>query len=121
MPSRRVVHFEIPADDPERAIAFYRAAFGWEIARATGPVAYWTAKTGDGAGINGAFVRRGDVDATTNTVAVPDLDAAVADVERLGGRIEGAPIAIAGAGRFCYARDTEGNLIGLIQHDPPRA
>ena len=120
MGSHRVIHFEIPADDPERAIAFYRAAFGWEIERFDGPTEYWTAKTGAGAGINGAFVRRGAVPATTNTIAVDDLDAAIASVEDLGGHLAGPPIVIAGAGRFCYASDTEGNLFGMIQRDPKR-
>lgn len=27
----RVVHFEISADDPTRAVNFYTNAFGWEI------------------------------------------------------------------------------------------
>lgn len=26
-----IVHFEIPADDPERAVSFYRKLFGWEV------------------------------------------------------------------------------------------
>jgi predicted enzyme related to lactoylglutathione lyase len=28
-----VVHFEIPADDPERAVRFYSELFGWEFQR----------------------------------------------------------------------------------------
>ena len=119
MNANRVIHFEIPADEPERAVAFYRAAFGWTIECREGPVEYWTAKTGEGPGINGAFVRRGPVRETTNTIAVADLDAAIAAVEGLGGAVEGEPMTIAGAGRFCYARDTEGNLFGMMQRDVP--
>ena len=36
-----VVHFEIPADDPERAAKFYRELFGWEIKHMGGPMDYW--------------------------------------------------------------------------------
>ncbi|MGZ7136310.1 MAG: VOC family protein, partial [Methanobacterium sp.] len=36
----RVVHFEIPADDPERAIEFYKNVFGWKIDKWEGPFDY---------------------------------------------------------------------------------
>ena len=56
----RVVHFEIHAEDPERAVAFYTSVFGWEITKWAGPQDYWLLKTGpDGQrGINGGLVRR---------------------------------------------------------------
>ena len=31
-----IVHFEIPADDPERAARFYRELFGWNVDRFEG-------------------------------------------------------------------------------------
>lgn len=37
----RPVHFEIPADDPARAIEFYRAVFGWTFQKWEGPMPYW--------------------------------------------------------------------------------
>src|SRR3989441_13234384 len=46
-----VVHFEIPADDPERAAKFYRELFGWEISRWGNPAGagegpeYWMVRT----------------------------------------------------------------------------
>ena len=49
----RIVHFEIPADDPGRAIAFYGKAFGWTFDKWDGPMEYWMIKTGDGPGIDG--------------------------------------------------------------------
>src|SRR3972149_1518157 len=67
-----VVHFEIPADDPERAAKFYRELFGWEISKWGGPVGggegpeYWMVRTvpTDAAGqptrpgVNGGLMRR---------------------------------------------------------------
>jgi len=52
----RVVHFEIHADDPERAAAFYRSVFGWEIRKWDGPFDYWLVMTGprEEMGIDGA-------------------------------------------------------------------
>ena len=32
----RVVHFELPADDPKRAIAFYEKVFGWTVRASLG-------------------------------------------------------------------------------------
>ena len=56
----RVVHFEIHADDPERAIDFYESALGWEFTKWDGPGEYWLIKTGsqDEPGINGGLMRR---------------------------------------------------------------
>lgn len=34
----RVIHFEIPADDPERSISFYEKVFGWRIEKWDGPI-----------------------------------------------------------------------------------
>ena len=56
----RVIHFELAADDPERATEFYTKVFGWQIQKWDGPQDYWLATTGaPGApGIDGAIMRR---------------------------------------------------------------
>ncbi len=56
----RPVHFEIHADDPERAAAFYRSVFDWEIEKWEGPREYWLVTTGpEGTpGINGGLMKR---------------------------------------------------------------
>ena len=56
----RVIHFEIPADDPARATAFYRAVFGWQVSKWAGPIEYWLLTTGEEGtpGINGAVFLR---------------------------------------------------------------
>src|SRR5882762_1661767 len=68
----RVIHFEIPVDDADRAVAFYKNAFGWKIEKWNGPMDYWMVNTGDekAPGINGAIMKRGDVKTTTNTLGV---------------------------------------------------
>ena len=55
----RPVHFEIHAEDPERAIAFYETALGWSFSEVM-PGAYWLITTGaaDKPGINGGLKRR---------------------------------------------------------------
>jgi predicted enzyme related to lactoylglutathione lyase len=56
----RVVHFEIHADNPERAVAFYQSLFGWEFKKWAGPMEYWLITTGKDSepGINGGLVKR---------------------------------------------------------------
>lgn len=85
----RMIHFEIPADDPERAAGFYREAFGWTVDKWDGPVGYWLATTGkdDEPGTNGAITERQNLAATTNTVDVPSLDDSIAKVEGAGGKV----------------------------------
>ena len=61
----RVVHFEIHAGDPERAINFYEKLFGWTFQKWEGPMPYWLVITGpdDQRGINGGLIKRqGEID-----------------------------------------------------------
>jgi predicted enzyme related to lactoylglutathione lyase len=122
--SSRIVHFELPADDPDRAAKFYADAFGWKITKWGGPTDYWLVTTGaDGEpGIDGGIGKRQSAeDQTTNTIDVPDLDAAVAAVEAAGGRITNAKHAVSGVGWLAYATDTEGNPFGMMQADDSAA
>jgi predicted enzyme related to lactoylglutathione lyase len=122
----RPVHFEITADDPERAVRFYEAALGWkinqmgDIDRTQGGIPYWLANTGEGdMGINGAIKERGPAGQTTIiTVGVPDLEAALEAVRKAGGKADGAIDDIPNVGRFTYAFDTEGNAFGVLQPLP---
>ncbi|HJT64349.1 MAG TPA: VOC family protein [Candidatus Limnocylindria bacterium] len=123
MPAR-VVHFELPADDPDRAAKFYADAFGWKVEKWGGPTDYWLVTTGEAPepGIDGGIGRRQDADdQITNTIDVPDLDAAVAAVEAAGGRITRAKGPVPGVGWLAYAVDTEGNPFGMMQADESAA
>lgn len=65
----RPTHFELHAGDPERAIKFYTAVFGWQFQKWDGPMPYWLINTGEGAGINGGMVpRRGPAPAADQPV-----------------------------------------------------
>lgn len=116
----RVVHFEITADDPARAADFYRTAFGWELTTWGGPDEYWLASTGDGPGIDGAICARMHGQAVVTTIAVDrPLEEVLAQVRTSGGEVLGEIGLIPGVGRHCYARDTEGNVIGLLEPAVP--
>ncbi len=116
----RVVHFELQADDPERASAFYKTVFGWDIKEWPGPMEYWLVTTGpkDAPGIDGAIMKRMSPGGQTiNTIAVEDLDGSVKMVKRAGGKVVTQKDTIPGVGLFCYCADTEGNAFGLLQPD----
>ena len=116
----RVIHFEIPADELERAVGFYGDVFGWEIATWGGPAEYWLASTGPEGepGINGAIMRRPDWGACTIHVAVSSVDEYATRVEKAGGQVVQPKTPIPGVGYMAYCRDTEENVFGIYQEDP---
>jgi predicted enzyme related to lactoylglutathione lyase len=124
----RVIHFEIHAENPERAIAFYQGVFGWKFQKWDGPMDYWMIITGSDAekGINGGMVRRMGpgpvemqaVNAYACTIDVPAIDDYVAKAVTAGGVIALPKMPIPGIGWLAYVKDTEGNILGMMQIDP---
>lgn len=115
----RVIHFEINADDPERAAKFYSSVFDWKINKWGGPNEYWLVDTGSNdPGINGGLMKRMDPRASTvNTVGVENVDVFAKKVESAGGKIVVQKYAVPGVGWLAYAIDTEGNSFGIMQMD----
>jgi predicted enzyme related to lactoylglutathione lyase len=116
----RIVHFELPADDPERAAEFYKKVFGWQFQKWAGPMDYWMITTGpcEQPGINGGLQRRPHPGASTvNTVDVASVDEAVAAIEKNGGKVAVPKMAVPTVGYLAYCVDTEGNTFGIMQRD----
>ncbi len=121
----KVVHFEIPADDPERAGNFYQKAFGWQINPmpemnytmvGTTPSDQNGMPKEPGA-INGGMPKRGEpVKNTVITIAVDNIDAALKTIASLGGKEVGKKNAVGDMGWSAYFKDTEGNIVGLWQN-----
>lgn len=117
----RVVHFEIPADDPERAVTFYRRVFDWEIQKWEGPTEYWLITTGPEGepGIDGGLGRRTEPGAgTENTIGVDSVDTYLEKITKNGGKVLRPKAAVPGIGWLAYCEDPEGNRFGLMQDDP---
>jgi predicted enzyme related to lactoylglutathione lyase len=115
----RVVHFEIHADNPDRAVEFYSKVFGWKIEKWQGPIDYWLVTTGDEKkpGINGAIMRRMNEGNTWNTIDVLSVDEFVRMIVRAGGKVVQEKTTIPGVGYMAYCEDTEGNVFGIMQDD----
>jgi len=116
----RPVHFEIPADNPERAIAFYQSVFGWTFQKWDGPIPYWMIVTGpnEEPGINGGLMpRQHPAQTCTNVIGVGDLDGTLALVSSKGGETVLPKMAVPGVGWLAYCKDTEGHIFGMMQPD----
>ncbi|MET0205143.1 MAG: VOC family protein [Casimicrobiaceae bacterium] len=123
----RPVHFEIQADNPERAIKFYRELFGWEFSQWEGQP-YWLIKTGEKGtpGIDGGLLpRKGPpptemqcVNAFVCTTDVASCDGTAKRVTELGGSIALPKMPVPTVGWLAYGKDTEGNVFGFMQFDP---
>jgi predicted enzyme related to lactoylglutathione lyase len=121
----RVIHFEIHAEDPERAIKFYGEVFGWQIQKWDGPVDYWLVTTGsdDEPGINGAIIRRMASEhpedqgpsAFVNTIQVSSIAEAEKAVPAAGGELVVPRQELPGVGKVSYFKDTEGNVFGALE------
>jgi len=120
-----VVHFELPADDLERAQGFYREAFGWDLRPVPemGYVLVSTVSTDEqgtpqlpGA-INGGMVGRHEpVSAPVVTILVTSIEQAAQRIEQLGGVVVRARQPVGTMGFAAYVRDTEGNVVGLWEN-----
>jgi predicted enzyme related to lactoylglutathione lyase len=120
----RVSHFEITADDPKRAAAFYEKAFGWKFQDWGGPFAYLLATTGDKdeVGIDGAIMDRSDhKQAVINTISVDKWESGAEAVKKAGGQVLQDKTPVPGQGYFAYCKDTEGNVFGIFEADPNAA
>jgi predicted enzyme related to lactoylglutathione lyase len=114
----RIIHFEIPADEPERAVCFYESAFNWKFQQWDGPMPYWLASTGpkEQPGIDGAImIRQHPGQSVSNVIAVDSLEQAIEAVQKNGGEMITPILPIPGIGRYANARDTEGNVFGMMQ------
>ena len=126
----KVVHFEIPADDLDRAKNFYGSVFGWELQ--TMPMnegEYTSVKTTDideqtqlptepGAINGGMFVRDERVTSPVITIDVDGIDDSLKKIEAEGGTTVTPRTAIPGMGAFAYFKDPEGNVLGLWETTP---
>jgi predicted enzyme related to lactoylglutathione lyase len=124
--SGRIVHFELPYEDRERASAFYTELFGWDIQTFPG-MDYSMVTTGPSGEqgptepgfINGGMgANEGNLTGPRVVIDVEDIDATLREVEARGGQTLSAKSPVAEMGWSAYFRDCEGNVVGLWQTNP---
>ena len=117
----KVVHFEIPVDDMNRAKKFY-SIFGWQLLEYPGmeylgvrtvPVGKDHMPIEPGA-INGGMMKRTkEVKAPVIAIQVDSVDEYIKKAKKNGGKVVTPKKEIGGMGYYAYVEDTEGNVIGL--------
>src|SRR5215831_14411258 len=122
-----IMHFEIPADDVERAKTFYEKTFGWKIKALPMPPGqeYWgvTARKDGEPGINGGLMKRAmPGQPFTNYITVKSIDPMISAVQANGATIVLPKQEIPGGmGWIAVFKDPENNFIGLHQAGPQAA
>jgi predicted enzyme related to lactoylglutathione lyase len=120
----RVIHFEIQADDINRAILFYQKVFGWTIKKWEGTgMDYWLIMTGpkEEPGIDGGMAKRqtpgpcGCIGTYVCTIGVKDIDETTKKITENGGAILMPKQELMGVGLFASCKDTEGNTFSVMQ------
>ena len=121
----RVVHFEVPYDDADRARSFYSEVFGWSIQPVpdfeynfvqTGPIDEQSGMPTEPGYIGGGmFERDSAVGTPIITIDVEDMTTALKAVEAHGGSTVRQPEQVGDMGVAAYFNDCEGNLMGLWQ------
>lgn len=124
----RVVHFEVPFDDGERARQFYRDVFDWSIDEmpelnysmvATGPRSEQGMPSEPGYIGGGMFARTGaPATSPVVTIAVDSIDDTLERISALGGSTSAPKVSVGTMGFAAYFTDTEGNLMGLWENTP---
>ena len=114
-----IVHFEIPAEDVERAKAFYTELFGWGFTAPPGFEHYWTFETGDpeqDAG-GGLMERQAPGQGIVQYFQVESVADYVTKVEALGGQVIYPKSPVPGMGWFAQFLDPEGNCFAVWESD----
>lgn len=116
-------HFEIPADDIERAHKFYKDVFGWSMQKWSNPEKsdhdYWYFETQDEngtKGLSGGMMKRQAPEHTlTNYITVQSIDDYLSKIQQAGGHIMITKTEIPNMGYFAIFTDTENNQFGLFE------
>jgi predicted enzyme related to lactoylglutathione lyase len=120
----KVVHFEIPFDNKQRAMTFYSQSFGWQL-QDIPEMKYVMAHTVEVDGqqmpkesgaINGGMMERPkEAPHPAIYVGVKSVDATIQKVKAAGGTVVTPRTPIPGMGAYARIADTEGNVIGLFE------
>lgn len=126
-----VVHFEMPSKDKKRTAIFYSKVFGWKMNLLDEKMGNYllaqTAETDENnmvqqkGAINGGFFdykNKEGFNMPHLVIAVDDLNESIKDVNTNGGEIFGEPMDIPGIGKYISFKDTEGNLVGMLEPNP---
>jgi len=116
-----VVHFEVIGRDAKKLQSYYADLFGWEI-DSDNPLNYGSVQrdgnvNADGVGIGGGIGAgpEGYSGHVTFYVEVPDVEAALAKAETLGGSRTMGPEQVTEGVEIGLFKDPEGHTVGVVK------
>jgi len=116
-----IVHFDLPADNVDRAKKFYEKLFEWKFNQVPMPTPFFLIETKDLNGNPGVGAGMGErklpEQRTMNYIGVLSVEEYITKVKKLGGNIIMQRTAVAGWGYLAICVDTENNNFGLWQED----
>ncbi len=121
-----IVHFDLPAEDLERAASFYEKLFGWKFERMPGPFEYFGIATVDEQGkpsLGGGMGRKNEWDTgITNYIGVASVEESLKKLVDLGGKVIQPKMEVGEFGLLAVCLDTEGNKFGIWENKnyPPK-
>ena len=127
----KVVWFEVPFDEAERAQKFYQDVFGWQINQFP-EMDYYAAITTDdtdpqtmepktAGAINGGLLKRDETGKNPLIlIEVPSIDEHLKKIEGSGGKMVMPKIPVGNFGLYARVADTEGNIIALWEKVNPK-
>ena len=112
-----IVHFELTTADPTTLAPFYEQLFGWKTTYHP-EMSYGVIDTGAGQGFGGGFAKS-DTPGAIIHIGVPDLEATLDAVEKLGGTIVMPITVVPKMVTFFMFKDPAGNIVGVVDSNGP--
>ena len=114
-----LVHFEIPANEPEKTARFYEQLFSWKIAKVPmGPMDYWLIShkdAGENETMGGMYKKTMGETGFLNHFSVVNIDQSLAKATNLGAKVVKGKEEIPNIGWFAILQDPDNNAFALFQ------
>lgn len=123
----RQFYFEVFADEPERAMRFYGALFGWSFVSVQNTPGVWTINDADRAEAElgllwkrpgillGSAKTQSQINGYVALFSVSSIEETRTTAAREGGIAMHAPTQQPGGASRAYIMDTEGNVFGVVE------
>lgn len=116
--TKTIVHFEIPANDPENLSKFYSEVFGWKFEKSPmEEMDYWLITTGPrGKSVGGGMYKKtASSEGPRNYIGVDKIDKHIEAFKSAGGKELVGKMEVPKRGWSFIGADPEGNVIALFE------
>lgn len=113
----KVVHFELYAPHPERAVRFYENVFGWKVEQTSDNQDVWVVQSKDNSTRSRGNIYRSNEEPSSevNSIEVASIEEYAKKISQNGGKMVVSKVEVPGTGYLAYCLDTEKNLFGMLE------